>query len=156
MRVYRIQRNAFAQRSYAYEERAVRRFARYRQRWVRCLFWIYPFNWISRFGTLRSAIVPDSWPKLFSLSLSLSKYGPRIVSTAQPGTKYPYLPPAMSNREESTLSKLDPLCSKISRFTYSRNDLSPLLRTALVIASGAPLTFRRTQSCALMHFVLFY
>lgn len=68
--------------------------------------------------------------------LSLSKYGPRIVSTAQPGTKYPYLPPAVSNQEESTLSKLDPLCSKISRFTYSRNDLSPLLPTALVIASG--------------------
>lgn len=82
--------------------------------------------------------------------LSLSKYGPpgpRIVSTAQSGTKYPYLPPAVSNREESTLSKLDPLCSKISRFTYSRNDLSLLLRTALVIATGAPFAFRRTRSC---------
>jgi len=80
--------------------------------------------------------------------LSLSKYGLRIVSTAQPGTKYPYLPPVVSNREESTFSKLDPLCSKISRFSW--NDLSPLLRTALVIASGAPLVFRRTRSCVLL------
>lgn len=135
LRVYRIQRNAFAQRSHAYEERAARRLASVSATTGPLSFLNLPVQlnftlWYSTIGHCARLVT--------QIILSLSKYGPRIVSTAQPGTKYPYLPPAVSNREESTLSKLDPLYSKILRFTYSRNDLSPLLRTALVIASGVP------------------
>lgn len=72
--------------------------------------------------------------------LYLSKYGPRIVSTAVP---IPYA--LVSNSEECTLSRasLDPLCPEdlSARFTHSRNDLSPLLQTALMViphrAAGA-------------------
>lgn len=66
---------------------------------------------------------------------TLSKYGPRIVSSAQPGTKYPYLPiSSVKSGGEHPFETRDPLCTKISKFTYGRNDLSPLLRIALVIA----------------------
>jgi len=107
----------------------------------RCLFRIYPFNWISRFGTPAIAhcarLVTQIIPKP-------SKYGPRIVSTAAPPaeTKYPYPTYLPLSRRASNRSALSRAAIQSEWFiaTLTR-------RTGHRIVQRAPLPSRRGRVC---------
>lgn len=84
--------------------------------------------------SLRSAIVLDSCDPNYSYPLEI-----RAANSFQAHSRglniHTYLPiSGVKSGGEHPFETRDPLCTKISKFTYGRNDLSPLLRIASVIA----------------------